>query len=243
MKTNKIEILLIIIIAVILFGNYSALSQNFENKKSELKDKIINQNDSRKQIYFNNEAEKSPSISAVLSLILPGAGHFYAGRMDVGKYFLTAEAGLWLGIIGVNIYGDAIKEDSRSFAAVHSGINKNGKDDEFFVNIGLFNNIYEYNNYRLSRGEFDKLYDINSHFWNWDFNHNRELYDEQRKKSERIYNSDRIFTAGLIINRIASAVSAFLLTNSSSGLKISSGFNKFVNGKPSGIEIKLTKLF
>ncbi len=243
MKKNKIIILLLTILLISILLNKENYSQSLDNRKLELKNEILNQKKSEVQTSFNVLSEKSPSISAVLSLILPGAGHFYAGRMDVGKYFLTAEAGLWLGIVGINIYGDAVRDDSRSFAVVHSGINKNGKDDDYFVNIGLFNNIYEYNNYRLSRGEYDKIYDINSHYWNWDYNNNRELYDEQRKKSERIYNSERIFTAGLIINRIVSAVSAFLLTNNTTEVKINSRFNSFINGKPNGLEIRLTKFF
>lgn len=242
MKPNKIKLPFYIFLLFSIFV-VSSYAQYFESKKLELSDKVLNQEISKSQISLNKATQKSPSVSALLSLLLPGAGHLYAGRMDVGKYFLTAEAGLWLGIIGINIYGNAVRDDSRSFAVVHSGINKSGKDDDFFVNIGLFNNIYEYNNYRLSRGEYDKIYDINSHYWNWDLNANREIYDEQRKKSERIYNSDRIISAGLIINRIVSAVSAFLLTNSSNDVKVSSGYNNFINGMPTGLEIKITKNF
>lgn len=31
--------------------------------------------------------KKSTGIALVLSLLLPGAGHYYLDRMDVGKYF------------------------------------------------------------------------------------------------------------------------------------------------------------
>ncbi|MCX7833421.1 MAG: hypothetical protein N2490_04345 [Ignavibacteria bacterium] len=241
MTINKFKIFFYIFFIIIPIITFPTFGQQNDIKKFELKEKVLNNKRSEVKFSIEKENEKSPSVSALLSLILPGAGHLYAGRMDIGKYFLTAEAALWLGIVGINIYGNAVRDDSRSFAVVHSGINKNGKDDDFFVNIGLFNNIYEYNNYRLSRGEYDKIYDINSHYWNWDLVGNRELYDEQRKKSERIYNSDRIISAGLIINRIASAISAFLLTNKD--IKVSSEFNNFINGSPTGFEIKITKSF
>lgn len=186
---------------------------------------------------------KSPGISLILSLILPGAGHFYAGRMDIGKYFLTAEGALWLGFAGVNIYGDALRNDARSFASVHSGLNKEGKNDDYFADVGNFNDIYEYNNYRLSRGEYEKLYDINTYYWNWDNVSNRTNYDEQRRKSERMYNSTKIFTTGMILNRLASALSAFLITKTDGKLKVNSEFTGSNSGSPDGFRINFIRTF
>ena len=47
--------------------------------------------------------------------------------MDVGAYFLGAEVTMWLGLFGVNYYGNVLRDDSRSFAAVHSGLDKTVK--------------------------------------------------------------------------------------------------------------------
>jgi hypothetical protein len=189
------------------------------------------------------EGSKSPGISLILSLIVPGAGHLYAGRMDIGKYFLTAEGALWLGFAGVNIYGDALQNDARSFAVVHSGLSKDGKSDDYFADVGNFNNIYEYNNYRLSRGEYDKLYNINAYYWNWDNVDNRTNYDEQRRKSERMYNSTKIFTTGMILNRIASAVSAFLITKTAGKIDVKSEFTGSNSGRPDGFRLNFIKTF
>ncbi|MBN1632782.1 MAG: hypothetical protein JW917_01295 [Ignavibacteria bacterium] len=189
------------------------------------------------------KGNKSKALSVLLSIFLPGAGHFYADRMDVGKYFLTAEGALWLGLVGMDMYGNALRNDARSYAVVHSGLNKEGKSDDYFVDVGNYNNIYEYNNYKLSIGEYDKLYDPNSHFWNWDNLSNRLNYDKQRTKSERMYDNRKIFTTGLIINRLASAISAFIITQTDGKVKMSSEFIGNHNGEIDGFEINFVKTF
>jgi len=237
--------IIIIIINIILLISIQISAQSNPDRLKELRTSITD-----KKIETNNledvkisESGKSPGISLILSLLVPGAGHLYAGRMDVGKYFLAAESALWLGFAGVNIYGDVLRDDSRTFAVVHSGLNKEGKDKDYFADVGSYDNIYEYNNYRLSRGEYEKIYNLNTHFWDWDLQQNRENFDEQRKKSERMYNATRIFTTGMIINRLASAVSAFLLTKADNSVKISSEFTGIKSGKIDGFKVKFIKTF
>jgi len=193
---------------------------------------------------LSNTSGKSKGLSIILSIILPGAGHFYEGRMDIGKYFLTADLGLWLSMLGSELYGNSVKDDSRTFASQHSGLSKDGKDDDYFVNVGSFNNIYDYNNDMLIRGRYDQIYDINSKYWNWDLSSNRVNFDEQRKKSERIYNSQKVILTGLVINRIASAVSAYIIANSENRhpLQINSAF--IMNGeKIDGVRLNFMKTF
>ena len=149
--------------------------------------------------------------------------------MDVGKYFLTGEAALWLTYGGLSYYGEVLDKDARTYSVIHSGLNKEGKDDDYFVNVSSYNSIYEYNNEKLLRGEYDKIYDVSSHFWQWDDQSNRDNFDEQRKKSERMFNARKIFTTGMIINRIASGISAFILTENPES-KVS--FNTEVTSSP-----------
>lgn len=228
-------------------------SSSKQDLKLELKNKIITSDDNKipdagfnQNIKFE-ENKKSPGLAMIFSLLIPGAGHLYAGRMDVGKYFLTAEILSWLGIIGLNQYGNAIVNDSRTFASVHSGLNKSGKDDDYFSNVGSFNNIYEYNNYRLSRGEYDLLYDQSSYFWSWDNSDNKVFFDEQRKKSERVYNNTIIFGSVLVINRVASAISSLILVNSPKNSSTSIKLNPEVTSSRAnlfdGVKINLSKGF
>ena len=205
----------LIVITVFLLTGYSFSQEiNFNNKIISLKNNIL-----KADVHNNNvsllkdETKRSPGISFILSLILPGAGHFYTGRMDVGQYFFASEVALWLGFAGMTVYGNNLKNDAQSYAVVHSGLDKNSKDDNYFVNVASFNSIYEYNNYRLTRGEYDQIYyDINQNFWNWDDQNNRYTFDDSRKKSEQMMNSRIIFVSGMIVNRVASALSSLILT-------------------------------
>jgi hypothetical protein len=190
--------------------------------------------------------KKSPVISGLLSLVLPGAGHFYTERMDVGAYFLGADAALWLGLFGVNYYAGILKDDSRSYASQHAGLDVNGKDDDYFSNVGSYINIYSYNNEKLQSGEYDKMYDINTFFWNWDSSDNQSEFEKQRKRSERTYNISPVIVTGLIINRLVSSLSSILLTNKhneSGGFNIHTEITRTAGNKIDGIKLNFVKSF
>jgi len=58
----------------------------------------------------------SPVKAALLSLLLPGAGQWYAGSEWKAAAFLTAEVGMWLGRSHFNGEGDRIKTAFRAYA-------------------------------------------------------------------------------------------------------------------------------
>lgn len=232
------------IIIIIITGFFIINPVNAQYKITKEKPKINFQLNSPTKL--NADEKKNAGVSMLLSLVIPGAGHLYSGRMDVGKYFVAAEIVSWLGVFGLNLYGNSIRDDSRSYALVHSGLTTEGKDDDYFSNVGNYNNIYDYNNAKLQRGEYDKLYDVNSFFWNWDEQSNKDIFETQRKRSERIYNSRIIFASGLILNRITSAISALILTNKyNKGLNLSfrTEFISNANSPYDGIKLNLIKGF
>ncbi|MBI5403615.1 MAG: hypothetical protein HY959_09440 [Ignavibacteriae bacterium] len=243
---------LILVFAVTVFAGTSVgqvkSSEEF-SKKQILSDKILKtgyrDSVNTERITGN---KKNPTISVFLSLLVPGAGHLYADRMDVGKYFVASEAACWLGVAGLSLYGNWLRDDSRTFAAQHSGLNEDGKDDDYFGNVGNFESIYTYNNEKLAKGQWDKIYDVNTHFWNWDNDANRNQFDLQRKKSERTYNTRIVFATGLIVNRLISAISAVILTNkgnknTSSGIRINSEFIGTKENPYDGLRLNFVKSF
>jgi hypothetical protein len=258
---RKISILVFVISVLICnvhaqvgskFGTNKLYKEN-QDLKLDLSNKILKSDDKNtsesilnKNINLSDD-KKSPVVAVLLSLVIPGAGHFYEGRMDVGKYFLTGEVLSWLGYAGVTMYGNSVRDDSRTYAAVHSGLNKSGKDDNYYLNVGSFNTIYDYNNDAIQKGEYSKLYDPNSYFWSWDYSTNREFFDNQRKQSERIYNSQTIFVSVMVINRVVSAISSLIIANSSgnktSTLKINTEAIYSRNNSLDGIRLNLLKSF
>lgn len=245
---NKIALTIVLIIfcAGISNAQFKDNAVNEHTKMIELTNKIFKDSISDNKTITINKKQKSTGIAILLSAVLPGAGHFYAGRMDVGGYFLGAELSMWLGLFGVNYYGNILRDDSRSFAVEHSGLNKSGKDDEYFSNVGNYMNVFEYNNAKLQRGEYNAIYNTTTHFWNWDNSGNRDEFDRQRKKSERTYNTRTLFITGMIINRVISGISAIVLTkkgNSSSGIKINSELTSLPNKGIDGIKLNFIKSF
>jgi TM2 domain-containing membrane protein YozV len=235
-----------LILFVILISQISYSQYLFKKENSNI-NKITFTKDTIPDIKIS-EHKKNPAISLLLSLAVPGIGHIYTGRGDVGKYFLTTEALCWIGVLGLNFYSDALKNDARTYAGFHSGLDKNGKDDNYFVNVGNFNSVYEYNDDKLRRGDYDQLYDINTYFWSWDSQNNRLEYDNQRKKGERFYNGRIIFFTGMIVNRIVSAISALILTNDfnksvTSSININTEFVKGPNNNLLGFKVNLIKSF
>lgn len=225
-------------------------SENF--KKLELTNKIINSEEFSPEKDFElenvNASKKSVGISLILSLLLPGAGHYYLDRMDAGQYFLLGEGASWLGLAGVNVYGNIIRDNAETFASDYANANINGKDDEYFVNIGNYKSIYDYNNEKLSFGEYDKIYtDIDNFYWNWDSENNQFRYKAQRGESERIKNTSIIFASALIVNRIASAISAIILTNQHnsaiSNIKLDSELMTGYGNRIDGVKLNLIKEF
>lgn len=232
-----------------LISNSANSQQDKQNRELELTYNILNQSpvsDTLPKTQIKSSG-KSGGLAMLLSLVVPGAGHYYLNRMDVGKYFVAGEAASWLGFVGLNIYGDAVKDDARQFAVQYSGANSTITDDEYYTNIGFYRNIFDYNNDKLARGEFDKVYDVEKFYWYWNSADEQGTFETQRKKSERIFNARIIFTTGLIVNRLTSALSALLLANSNTTIlrnsKIQTEFLKGANNKIDGMSLTFTKGF
>ena len=153
-------------------------------------------------------SKKSAFIGVLYSFLLPGMGEIYAERSDRVLAPLITEAALWLGVVGFNAYGTSIQHDARLYAHIHAGVDQSGKTDQFFVDIGNYSDVYQYNDYRLVERNLGAIYDINnpSFLWKWDSDANRVEYKDQRIKSDRMYNTVSFFIVGLIANRIWSAI-------------------------------------
>jgi hypothetical protein len=184
------------------------------NEILELKSDLHNTVNTSKTPEINTslaESKKSPGLALLLSLILPGSGHYYLNRMDVGKYFFGADVASWVGYISLNVYGNSVNDDAISFSTQHADVNTSNKDDNYYANVGNYNNIYEYNNAQLTYGAYSMLYNVDQNYWNWDNVNNRNTFESQRKSSERILNSRIIFGSLLIANRIMAGISAYII--------------------------------
>lgn len=153
--------------------------------------------------------KKSVALAAIYSLLLPGMGELYADGFSSGRYFLIAEGVLWLGYATLDIYGNVLRDDARAYAVSRAGVNPAGKDDQFYIDIGNFLNITEYNEKQLRDREPEKLYDLNAGYaWRWESDAARAEYRAQRISSETMYNNRNFVVAAVIINHVLSAINA-----------------------------------
>ncbi len=153
--------------------------------------------------------KKSVPLSAIYSLILPGMGELYVGDYSVGKYFTVAEVSLWITWTGFQMYGGWVQTDARNYAVQHAGVITAGKNDQYFIDIGNFQNVYAFDQEMLRERNPYQTYDINSSsFWSWDTDANREHYRQLRILSDDSYNDSRYVIAAVVINHLASAINA-----------------------------------
>jgi hypothetical protein len=153
--------------------------------------------------------KKNVGLAALYSLLLPGMGELYAGGFDSGKYFLIGEGVLWLTYAGFTAYGDAIQADSRAFATARAGIVQEGKSDQYFVDIGNYMSIDEYNEQKLRDRQPEKLYDPAAGYaWQWDTEDSRVSFRTERIRSDDVYNSRKLVVAVILLNHLASAINA-----------------------------------
>ncbi len=154
-------------------------------------------------------AKKSVGLAALYSLLIPGMGEWYAEGFSSGKYFLIAEGVLWLGYAAVEIHGNDLRDGARAYAAAHAGVDAAGKNDDFFVNVGNFTSVADYNDKRLRDREPEKLYDpLAGYSWRWENDAARLIYREQRISSENMYNNRKFVGAAILINHLVSAINA-----------------------------------
>lgn len=152
---------------------------------------------------------KSPATAVLYSLLIPGMGELYADGFDQGKYSLIAEGGLWLTYISFLQYGGWLRDDARRFVAVHSGAQIDSKNDQFFVDVGNFNDTYEYNEKKLIDRTPEKLYDVNGgYYWRWDTDAHRSEFRAMRVSSERVLNNSKFVIGAVIVNHLFSAINA-----------------------------------
>ena len=153
--------------------------------------------------------KKSVGLAAFYSLLLPGMGELYVGDYSSGKYSTIAEAALWIGWTGYQLYGNWVQTDARNFAVQHASVNLANKEDQFFTDIENFPNVYAFNTEMYRERQSYKAYNSQSaSYWSWDNDVNRASYRDLRVSSDETFNSSRYVAAAIVVNHVLSAFSA-----------------------------------
>ncbi len=166
------------------------------------------------QLLTPSASKKNAGLAILYSVLVPGMGELYAEGFESGKYFTIAEAALWITYGGMKYYSNRQKDSYFSYAESYGGVtNMSGKNGDYYADIGNYLNINDFNDDMAKQGRFSKMYNLNTHYWNWNSNTERKSYRELWTSSESWNNNLRFVVGGMILNRIASAINAVRLVS------------------------------
>jgi len=159
-------------------------------------------------------SEKSRTKAFLMSLLVPGWGQSYAESKTRSLIYLGTEIGLWLTYGGLVAYSDWREQDYRNYAAAHAGVNNTGKSSSFFIDVGNYNSIYEYNNAKLRQRNLNEYYrDTETFYWQWQNEAHRERFDQLRISSDTAYNRSTMLLGVIMANHLISAIDALITVN------------------------------
>lgn len=174
----------------------------------------------------NSYQKKSVGKALLFSLLIPGAGEYYVGETSYLKFFLGLEIVGWGTLFFNRYYYNSMQKDYMAFASLHAGVDKRNKDDQYWIDIGKYDDIYSYNNKRANQWRIEELYKVNkNNYWRWDSYDNRYIYDYKRLKSVSVKNREVFITVGILLNHLVSAVNAVRLARKHNKNLAQSSFN------------------
>jgi hypothetical protein len=141
------------------------------------------------------------------SLVLPGWGQYDSGHKRSAVIFALTECAIIGGMVAFQAHGAAKRDDYKALAALHAGVVGDHSHD-FYVDIGNWDNVNDYNEQRLQDREFDRLYTSTLDYWNWDSEASRVEMEKIRIQSDKAFNAVYYLIGGIVLNHIASAIHA-----------------------------------
>lgn len=189
-------------LSLLLFSSTSLFSQS----RSEPRPTALNEPLNRSLVQTSVQP-KSAAVGAALSFLLPGMGEMYAGNFESGRYFLGAELAMLLGIGTQYIRGSSFESDYKVLARTNAGVSGD-KDEQFWRDISSFSSLDDFNADRLRNRDFGRLYNPQTHFWQWNSETDRQQFRDLRIQSDQAYQSIYYFLAAMGINRVLSMINA-----------------------------------
>jgi len=154
---------------------------------------------------------KNKGKAMFMSLLIPGWGQRYAGATTKSAVFFGLEVGLWTTYGGLTAYGNWRENDYETFAASYAGVNLDGKNHTYFIDVGNFDNIYEHNEYRLQQRNWNKYYqDTEYWYWDWDTKEHMQKFDDLRIAADTADNRAKFVLGVIVANHLVSAIDAVI---------------------------------
>ena len=160
------------------------------------------------QLVPGEPSRKSVPKAFLLSLLLPGAGQFYARAPGRGMLFVGTETAIVSTYVGFRLYSDWKEEDYQLFAAAHAGVDPGGKSVNYYEDISLHMSMEDYNSQQLRDYREEAVLYSGSDFWEWDEERSRREFDSLLRSSSNARDNAVILTGLGLLNHLLSAVDA-----------------------------------
>ena len=156
-----------------------------------------------------NEKAIDPIIK---SFLVPGWGQSELGYKERSKMYNYIEIGILLSMFSSTKYSNEIKRNYIAYATEHAGVISNGKDREFWVDIGNYNTLNEYNSEHLRNRDTGELYPQTVEWrWSWDNSENRKYFESKRIQSDKLKLFSTFTFGALFLNHFISSIDALYL--------------------------------
>ena len=169
------------------------------------------------------QIQKESKLDPVIkSLIIPGWGQKSLGKPKRARLFNYIESGILLTLISSSTFSNIEKKNYIAFASKHAAISSSGKDHKYWVDIGNYNSIENYNDEHLRNREMDDLYpDDKKWSWDWDLESNRTIFENKRIRADQLELFATFSIGALVLNHVVSSIDALYLKKVSTNKSLS----------------------
>tara|TARA_B100001142_G_scaffold181928_1_gene181480 strand:- start:106 stop:741 length:636 start_codon:yes stop_codon:yes gene_type:complete len=169
------------------------------------------------------QIQKDSKLDPVIkSLIIPGWGQKSLGKPKRARLFNYIESGILLTLITSSTFSNIEKKNYIAFASKHAAISSSGKDHKYWVDIGNYNSIGNYNDEHLRNREMDDLYpDDKKWSWDWDLESNRTIFENKRIRADQLELFATFSIGALVLNHVVSSIDALYLKKVSTNKSLS----------------------
>ena len=157
--------------------------------------------------------QNSNGLSPIVkSFLLPGWGEYALEKPNRGRIFILSETALWTSFAGALIVSNNYTDLFQAYAADYAGVETNGKDRQFWVDVGNYESLDGHNEEHLRFRDFDAIYPMNSEWhWEWTSEEKRLQYRDYRVASDTWSLGAKFIAGSIVINHIVSALDALYL--------------------------------
>ncbi|MBT4064574.1 MAG: hypothetical protein HOG73_05700 [Candidatus Marinimicrobia bacterium] len=161
---------------------------------------------------LGQEKPKKNLNPVLQSALLPGWGQKSLNYSDRSRVFTYVESGLVLSIIGSTTYANILKKNYIAYAVAHAAVSSSGKSHKYWVDIGNFSTIEDYNDEHLRNREMDDIYEVSPQWgWVWDSDSHRDFFEQKRILSDQMKQVASFGVGAMILNHMVSAIDALYL--------------------------------